>query len=384
MADVTLRTWWQRRPRQTRLAAVGAVCIVVAVVALLISGGSSGGPESVRATPAPLAGPLSGPIDNGFVRRMLRPGEIPPDDHDILFVDVASGEAEFWNVPLDAQDVAETPWLYYNVDASHRWLQVSMVARPDPVTIIADRKTGRSYQFDNESWRVAGGPTAEGIVTLQAGGEFFVVDLVDAPTSAISRFILPGAKFGSAALLGSKERLAVAGRIVDLKSAEVAVFAEGDRVDETFAVSDGGAVAVDVDASKPGAAEIVAWRFDASGGLVREQRFPFGVLKAGGTVLASPDGRWLAWQASLPQRSAPMDDFWPVVMLADLESGRVVLRGVRMAMSVGFRGCNGSATARAWWSIRRRDSAYCGLMARLWPWEAHRGGGKAEPYPYPS
>lgn len=93
---------------------------------------------------------LTGPIDDGFVRRPLGSNEMPDADHGIVFADVASGQNELWTVPgaLNPE---------YVVDTNPRWL---LLVAP-PGAIIADTTSGKSYRLvssGDECWELLRSP----------------------------------------------------------------------------------------------------------------------------------------------------------------------------------------------------------------------------------
>ena len=50
----------------------------------------------------------------------------------------------------------------------------------------------------------------------------------------------------------------------------------------------------------------------------------------------SPDGGMVAWQENLDVSGPPIAAMWPVVVLADLETGQIILRAVRASMKMGL------------------------------------------------
>jgi hypothetical protein len=278
--------------------------------------------------------------DIPFERNELASGKLPPADHGILFIDPVTGAGEFWTVPEARDSEGHLPLVRYDVDRTHRWLQFEGPSG----RLIADRDTGATYLVTG--W-MAYGPTPEGRLILQTrrstgSGAFKTTD--DVPDFVLltlgepektAEFRVPGAQArSSAAALGDGRHVVVSGALVDVESGDVERFgsaAEWSPRHWAVAVGDGAAVAAE---SNSNSGELKVWRFDAAGSLKGEWRFQRRSSSA--PVLPSPDGRWLAWQDTLPLNTFPFFDFWPTVTLIDLVTGEVAFRALRASAQVAL------------------------------------------------
>jgi hypothetical protein len=321
---------------------VVAACLVVAIILST----NDGDEQTETDAAADLYSQYISVSDVSFVKRELAAGQVPPQDHGILFVDPDTGAAEFWNVPNATEIGGPRPWLYYMVDSTHRWLLFDGAYGQEPLDLIGDRQTGITYRLP-PGWTIAFGPSPDGALILQTTRrgsgprqlsedepEFVLVRLGE-PRASIA-FGVPGAQSrASAALLGDGRHVVTSGAIVDLATGEVTRFGPVDPpqpIHKTFATDDGGAVAVEADQQ---ATDMVVRRFGSSGQLRDERRYTQANLWGGFATLPSPDGRWLAWQQSLPLYTVTWEDFWPVVYLANLDTGEVVLRALRASLKAG-------------------------------------------------
>jgi hypothetical protein len=365
---------------QTLVFVAIALVAVVAIVLIVFRAGDSGepdefdvasGPSTATAQPgstatgaaqaptATIVSPLEGPIEDGFTHRDLAPGE-SPDGYGVIFIDAETGAGEFWTLPHDGQPRVDY-FARYGADETHRWLWVHL-AEADGLTgrtvVVADRDSGESYRFDMEHWSLVAGPTRDGLLIAQSRADttaFAVVDLAADPTGIATELSLPGEGLsmdsifittGTAAMLADDTTLLLAfqtqrgepGKGGDWRavSIDLAAGEATTALDLTAAYAilrptdDGGAVLVA--SSDEAEASATVYRVDPAGSVTQ------GSLPANidwSYVRISPDGRWLAWLAWLAQLPLPPQSGvgqawqWPVIMLADLETGEIPLRVVR-------------------------------------------------------
>ncbi len=255
-------------------------------------------------------------------------------------MDTDGGNSQLWTVP-------DIPVADYEVDRTHRWLQVNLSSGSPAVrAIIADRVSGRSYELDVRHWRRATGPTPSGLLVLQAqdgGRTFCVVDLGADPLKVTSTFSLPRSYAGgNTVVLGDGKKLLVDGYVVDVATGNVTRLSEGLSTVEGFSTQGGGAVAIasaeSTGAGTPGAVNI--WRIDTAGKVDAKYSLPASSGLVPSPRLAypaqpSPDGRWLAWSGSFPLRVPAYSEPWPVVAMIDLNTGQVVFQAIRASTAVG-------------------------------------------------
>src|SRR5690606_5952488 len=141
---------------------IGATVLAAVVAFLAIRSGGDG--DEPVATPAPSVGaavtvdpselttggdgPLTGPVDGGFTRMELAPGETPPRPYGIVFADAETGASELWWV----EDAEDSQPEYYLVDSTHRWLQ--FFDYQEPRILIADRETRETYEHNPDRWNL--------------------------------------------------------------------------------------------------------------------------------------------------------------------------------------------------------------------------------------
>jgi hypothetical protein len=194
------------------VAAVVATAVLIGSAFFLLSDGSGGGPP----TEGTVGDAIISQVDHGFVRRVLSADEVPDEEYGIVFFDLETGQSELWSIPQRSADMPVRPG-FYHVDPNHRWLQFGSGNR----RLIADRRTGSSYEIQAEEWQINGGPSAEGMLVLNAGGAFAIVDLANAPTEVQHEFSLPITQpRGPAVFLGRGERALLDGHIADLSTGE--------------------------------------------------------------------------------------------------------------------------------------------------------------------
>lgn len=274
--------------------------------------------QAPEATPNPEESPLQ-PATDGFVRRDLAPGEVPDEEHGVLFVDTASGAAELWRLP--GPDLFPGP--RYEVDAGHRWLFAWSIEHSSQVV---DRETGRTYEFDG----FIALPTSDGLMAVPDGDEYAVMDLTNDPPTVAHRFSLPSVVEPSPSLLLDDRYVLVAGYRVDLQTGDVLLMTDYNSQLRTLLNAPGDDWA-QLALSMSG---LVYRRYDQAGVLRWQHVMPAGHNPA--SFEASPDGRWLAWTEHL---SFPMPSgmggvlHWPVVVIADTENGVITARLLRGSTS---------------------------------------------------
>ena len=360
-----------KHPAFLFLGALAAAALVVVALVLLIDGGKPGSARDGSALPdGPTAaassvpgtsvtateGPLLGPIDDGFVQRELALGEVP-EGHGIVFVNAETAEAELWTHPIEGAP-GDDFYAFYATDAGHRWLQVRWAepgGRFEPSIVIADRETGDSFRLDTARWNLVAGPTPDGLLIAQSrtqADSFSLVDLAEDPTGAAVRFSLPLKQpvltgvfeaEAEALVLGDATTLLLAIREIqgepgkpgdwrffriDTASGEAADL-DISRADMRLSGTDDGGAVIVTPAGEDGGPTAI-YRFDGSGNLDGEHSLQAAV--SGYNVQISPDGRWITWLEQLPlqvQSGVGLPWHWPATMLADLETGEVVLRLLR-------------------------------------------------------
>jgi hypothetical protein len=343
-----------------RAAAISALAVAAIAIGLLALGviemstrdpapvASPTAQAGAQPTPEPetLGAPLAGPISDGMVRRSLQSDETPDEQHGIALVDVETGEGELWSLP-----VSGGAFVVYEASPNHRWL-AGLGSGPVAEAVIVDRQTDEQYRLDWEAWEIAAGPNNEGILLLRAqhgSGDLRVINLAIDPTGP-GRQLTPPAlteNWGRAAVvLGDGEHALIDGQVVDLATGAVlhTVWQHSGAITvvSLTRLDNGGALAV-VFTGDRGAPDISTFRVDASGNLTGQQVFfaqrsagaGFGQTPSPDGVRASPDGRWLAWQSRLTLGSVPFSEYWPAVVIADLQSGEVVMRIVRASVREG-------------------------------------------------
>ena len=290
------------------------------------------GTAAVLTPTASVIGPLVGPIDDGFVRRDLARDEVPDEAHGIALVDVETGEGELWKiVDTDAH-------VNYEVSPGHRWL-LAYLAGSDSAIIIADRETGNSYRLERDVWQPAAVPTDSGLLVLRSAspdGHYRVIDLAKSPTGAGTELFLTSAedvRTRLVVILGGGERALIDGLVVSLTSGEVlsTLWSNTDATGLSFTRLQGGGALAVVHRGEQEDRELNVYRVDSEGQLQDERTFGLRVATGFGRWI-SPDGRWLVGQSSLPLGTAPEADYWPLVVLTDLERGETILRVVRAAI----------------------------------------------------
>ncbi len=350
-------------PRILTLAAIALAASVAIVALAVVTGGGDDEPNTAtgatpRPTPRSTSGagqpeptatavtpPFSGPVVDGLRRGELAPGEAPGVKHGVVFIDLESGVGELWTYP----GTPPSGSIVYSVDATHRWIQ--SLFQP---WLFVDRTTGEGYQFDNANWYPLAGPTPQGLLLAAPSGggtgAFAVVDLASDPTGTVSQFSLPFDEPAEthAAFLGDGSRLLIVARDpvnsqtlhVFITETATGTVTESDRLPdgriELPTMPDGGALAFAAFGGKEEPATVVVRRFDAEGAVVSDWRTDSGPSAYGAQV--SPDGRWLVWQEQLDlgiQLGAGGVEDWPVLVLADLEAGKVRFRALRASMTNG-------------------------------------------------
>ena len=367
-------------------AAFTALIAVVAIVLVAALAGDPDDAQDVAVAPTPTASapqdstgtaagltptatvipPLSGPVPDGLQRGALAPGEAPGAKHGVVFVELESGAGELWTLP-GAPGAAE-----YVVDPTHRWIQ----AFSDRVyedygggPLITDRTTGESFVVNSESWTVLAGPSLDGLLVVGAAirfpsGEpprrsdtFVIVDLNTDPTSIAAEIKLPfvpefdiRATFldrGARVLLAMQE----AGKdtppgqtlrvfVAEVKTGDVTEVGELPLgLFDFLPTPGGGAAAFSSSGGKDEPRHVSVSRFDAAGARVSEFSVEDGSGPFVHRIRVSPDGRSLAWQEELPlgkPYGAGGVEHWPVVVMADLDTGEVRFRAVRASLTNGI------------------------------------------------
>jgi hypothetical protein len=258
----------------------------------------------------------------------------------------------------------------------------------DPQVVVADRETGKSFRLDSERWNLVAGPTPEGLLVAQSMAQsdsFILVDLDKDPTRVAAEFTLPVGQpvhkgvfraEGRALLLADETTLLLALREIQGepgKPGDWQVFSldktSGEASDPGIRSADlllsrsadGGAVIV-----TPGSEDArttAVYRFDGSGSLVSQHSVQ--AVVAGYSIHLSPDGRWLAWLEQLPlqvQSGVGLPWHWPATMLADMNTGEVVLRVVRadalqwLGDSTSIDGFGSDAIAWQQWRLAGDDA----------------------------
>ena len=142
--------------------------------------------------------PLFGPIDDGFVRRYLGTESPSSNEYGVVFEVLKTGRSEFWNVPSrHPTDPSSVPLLRYEVDRTSL-VGPAVILRARPPILIADRKSGLTYGFNSQEWRLLLGPegrlgpSEEGfLVAHRDRVSFAVVDMTKNPTRVARMFSLP-------------------------------------------------------------------------------------------------------------------------------------------------------------------------------------------------
>lgn len=302
-------------------------------------------------TPGPEQdGPLV-PVSDGLARRVLLPDEVPDVDHGVAFVDVETGDGELWSLD-PALDVF---FIRYDASPDHRWLFAEVTSPAGRYIVLTRRSDGDSYHMDAERWQLVAGPSQEGRVAMRQrdGGEFRIVELDVDPLGAGVVFSLPhytpvswDAQEQYAEFFGD-DLLIAGGSVIDAKTGalidDVGPGGELTAVSYTHLV-DGGVMFVTF-AGDRAVPDLHTLRLDATGNLMVSRVFPsqpgagigIGQTPAPEGVQVSPDGRWLAWQSSLRPAigGVPFIDYWPAVVLADVQTGDITLRVLRASIRLG-------------------------------------------------
>lgn len=328
--------------------AVGAAIFAVIVAIQTIGPSDSSAPDGSKngavavstaqvgaegSDPGNLTSPLSALITGGFVRTPLAPDEVPSRPTGIVFADAESGEGEFWHVEGAGELTS------YGVDSTHRWLQA--LGYTDFGIVLGDRQTGETFALA-EDWQIVAGPSAEGVLILMRildETTFLKVDLANPNATPVVLDIPLGEMPVRHALLEGSEAMILGSYLVDLATG-VAKEVEGPAADAfvvTFAASDGGWL--DVALSGSGAnPQIEVHRFDADGSAIDPTTDPgVTVQPRPGSFLVAPNGRWLALPSGFNLVSPPETSVWPVVVIADLQTGEVRFRAVRASLRSGLK-----------------------------------------------
>jgi hypothetical protein len=338
-----------------RTLGIGALAAAVVALGLLAVGVIEmdrrvGEPDTaVQATATPEGEPVDSPFQpatsHRFTSRILDADEPLDEEHGIALIDLSSGRAEHWAVDND-----DSGFMTYATSPNHRWLAASGVGGPATggVGVIADRETGNQFTYNPSPWPLAAGPTNDGLVLLKkrdSGGEYRLVDLAQDPTG-VGRVIQshrPNDVYAGdgAILFAQGQRALIDGELFDLTTGQsLAQVWPPDGVIEIGLVplANGGVVAVVFIGTHNQPAMLVV-RLDANGAVLARTQFAVGEGRAEGygsspkadAVRVSPDGRWIAWQATL-QGSIPFYSFWPAVVVADLSTGQEAFRVVRSSI----------------------------------------------------
>ena len=280
-------------------------------------------------------GPFVGPIEDGFSNTPLAADETPDRPFGVVLSDVETGDGEYWRVEAATDQQGE----FYGIDSGHRWLQ--WLDSGGQRLVVADRQTGESYELDTAAWVVVAGPSAEGVMVLQqAGGQSFaVVDLANDPLSRRLSFELEQEEGAPtiATLLGGGRAFLFGNDHIDLTTGEVTehVLAEGGFT-ASFAAQDGGWL--DVTFASDADVTVAAKRFDAGGAEIPlDSQRVLEVEPNAGSFTASPDGRWVGISLGLGLKSPPETSVWPTVAMADVQSGELAFRALRVSVRSGLR-----------------------------------------------
>ncbi len=325
----------------------------------------------------------------------LARGEKPEGPYGIVFVEAESGAGEYWHV----KSALDTQGEHYQVDPSHRWLQWQDFRQGR--TIVADRETGNSYDFDLDRWALVAGPSPEGVMVLFRIGtdQFAVVHLVEDPLSVSLNFSLPRGEVApgmvpispQGTLLSGGNLLLLDNFLVDLSTGEVterraALDGSAPATFVAFASEDGGWLEVDIHVD-PISPQAVAQRYDAGGKRIELDTDPsLRLLPSPVAPFPSPDGRWLVLGTTVNLQSPAMTEVWPAFTLEDLRDQETVLRDVRASTLRGGAWLSDSsgvvvATPNGF-SILRTDGSATPLP--FGPVERSGVGGVAVPVPAPN
>lgn len=284
-------------------------------------------------------GPVSGPIDDGPLRRWIALDEVPEEPSGVAFLDVVSGELELWTPPSGELTSVR-------FDDRGRWFVASTFEYVDGASIwrstLTDRLSGSSYLV---GWELVGMPNERGLAVFRSDDSFAVVDLEEAPGEVLSRFELPVVGIEGVTITpvdGDRAILGQAGALYWLElrtglATSMGLEAWGRGI---LATDDGAFVRVQWSRVGEGdARELRFQRFDRDGGILVEGVIDPG-LTTGGPYnqnhRVSPDGRWVAWQGQLPGGTPVglgMPLMWPTVTIASLDDGTVRFRAVQASLT---------------------------------------------------
>jgi hypothetical protein len=369
------------------IAAVVALAVVAAVILFVVNAEDSNPPLAVTpsatatpaptstatptptttATPEPTATPRPGPepatgelppaleLDDGaWVRQPLEAGEQPDADHGVLIVDPATGAGEHWRLAYDLT-ATNVDSFAYGVTGNGRLVTLGF---PHIPTRVVDRESATAVIWDPEQLHLLAA-SEDGRILLREDRAIdgvcllWAVDLTSEAPAPLLRFGLEladrctgvAAAFGppgsdALLLLAGDPTLPTTGAAYDVDLTAATVTHIADSVPIGGFVPIEGGVAWTLASGSPGKdlpLRLTASRYDWSTGALLSAGFEATASGAPiGPALVSPDGGLVAWQ----ERFRLGGDLglggwleWPIVVVADLESGQIIGRVARAALT---------------------------------------------------
>ena len=311
--------------------------------------------EPTATPPASGAPPIVIEPSDALTVREFAPGERLDAEHGVFIADATTGAGELWAVN---PDLVPSEFDLRSLQSSPDGRFVT--ARVVDTGFLADRTTGAGFRWDADASRMVGFPDGEGRALFVSDDEecwFYAVEFraSAAVLLASSRLSEPPERCpqleglfspdGGSLFLQAGARVrglpATAGLyVVNLASGaiEEAGRLPGSSVTLHARVDGFVTIARETLSSEP--QRIAVQRYGWDGMPLGEERvFSTGRPSTSiGTVLLSPDGRSIVWQERLPlgiPLGAGGPEHWPVVGLADLQTGEVRFRAVRASLTNG-------------------------------------------------
>ncbi len=284
-----------------------------------------------------------------WVRQPIASGELIEAEQGALFVSSTSGEGEL--VAL-----AEPAFFGYAWSPNGRWV----LAHARVEQLLLDRTSGAIYGWQSQEHRLVGGPHDSGLLLLESQRNecSFAFVQLDGPTVAtVSEFVLPpGDRSCGPTVVRFSPDLDVAYLLVDgpgsRGQAQLFSVAVGSGAIVALGIAEGesgrlessgdGESVLLISASEDGStATIQLDRYSWQGDLLAAVRItadPSGGLVH--RILVSPDASSVAWQTRLPL-AIPVglggSEHWPIVTVANAETGELQFRVVRASLTNGIR-----------------------------------------------